>query len=151
MRFRAHNRLFPHKNSNKIFILQRYIAYLRQNINKKLRKNLEQSDNFCIYLQSYKHFIKLDTMNKEELISAMAQESGLTKTDSRKALDAFISSVTTALKGGERVVLVGFGTFRTGVRAEKAGYDPANERPITIPSKRVAKFKAGVELSAAVE
>jgi DNA-binding protein HU-beta len=90
-------------------------------------------------------------MNKAELINAIASESGLSKIDSKKALDAFITSVTKALKDGEKVTLVGFGTFRTGQRAEKAGYDPANKTPITIPSKRVARFKAGTDLLAAVE
>jgi DNA-binding protein HU-beta len=90
-------------------------------------------------------------MNKAELIDAIASQSGLSKVDSKKALDAFISSVTNALKDGEKVTLVGFGTFRTSRRSEKAGFDPANKVAITIPSKRVAKFKAGLELLSAVE
>jgi DNA-binding protein HU-beta len=90
-------------------------------------------------------------MNKAELITAIAAESGLSKTDSKKALDAFISAVTNELKDGGKVTLVGFGTFRTGQRASKAGYDPANKKAIVIPTKRVARFKAGTELIAAVE
>jgi DNA-binding protein HU-beta len=90
-------------------------------------------------------------MNKLELISAMAAESGLTKADSKKALDAFIASVTEALKKGENVSLVGFGTFSVSERAARTGINPSTKATITIPAKRVAKFKAGAYLNAAVE
>ena len=90
-------------------------------------------------------------MNKAELISAMAAESGLSKTDSKKALDAFIASVTKAMKAGDKVSLVGFGTFAVSERAERTGINPSTKQAITIPAKKVAKFKAGAELSEAVE
>ena len=63
-------------------------------------------------------------MNKAELISAMAAESGLSKTDSKKALDAFIASVTKAMKAGDKVSLVGFGTFQCGGKRSAYGYQP---------------------------
>lgn len=90
-------------------------------------------------------------MNKAELISAIAAESGLSKADSKKALDAFIASVTTALKSGEKVSLVGFGTFAVSERAARTGINPSTKASITIPAKKVAKFKAGAELAGAIE
>ena len=90
-------------------------------------------------------------MNKSELINAMAAEAGLTKADSKKALDAFISSVTKTLKEGKKVTLVGFGTFSVSQRAERKGINPSTKAVITIQSKKTAKFKAGVELAEAVE
>ena len=90
-------------------------------------------------------------MNKSELINAMAAESGLTKTDSKKALDAFMAAITKALKAGDKVSLVGFGTFVVAERAARLGINPSTKQSITIPAKKVAKFKAGAELSEAVE
>lgn len=86
-------------------------------------------------------------MNKAELISAIAAESGLSKADSKKALDAFISSVSSTLKSGDKVSLVGFGTFSVSERGERSGINPSTKAVITIPAKKVAKFKAGAELS----
>ncbi|RGM49896.1 MULTISPECIES: HU family DNA-binding protein [Bacteroides] len=86
-------------------------------------------------------------MNKAELISAMAAEAGLSKVESKKALDAFIVSVTKALKAGDKVSLVGFGTFSVVERAERTGINPATKKTIQIPAKKVAKFKAGSELT----
>ena len=89
-------------------------------------------------------------MNKGELINAIAEESGLNKADSKKALDAFISSVTKALKEGNKVALVGFGTFAVSERAARTGINPSTKAPIRIPAKKVARFKAGAELSDAI-
>ena len=87
-------------------------------------------------------------MNKSELISAMAAEAGLSKADSKRALDAFIASVTKALKAGDKVALVGFGTFSVTERAGRVGINPATKKkPIQIPAKKVAKFRAGSELT----
>ena len=90
-------------------------------------------------------------MNKAELISAIAAESGLNKADSKKALDAFVSSVINALKSGDKVSLVGFGTFSVAETAARTGINPSTKKAIEIPAKKVAKFKAGAELSYAVE
>ncbi|MDR0987943.1 MAG: HU family DNA-binding protein [Prevotellaceae bacterium] len=90
-------------------------------------------------------------MNKSELIGAMAAESGLTKADARKALDAFIASVSKALEEGDKVALVGFGTFSVSARTARTGINPSTKQKITIPAKKVAKFKAGAELDAAVK
>lgn len=90
-------------------------------------------------------------MNKAELVSAMAEESGLTKVDSRKALDAFMSVVTDTLQTGERVSLIGFGTFSVSQRKARTGINPATQEPIQIPAKKVARFKAGLDLATAVD
>lgn len=90
-------------------------------------------------------------MNKAELISAIAAESGLSKADSKKALDAFIASVTDTLKSGGKVSLVGFGTFSVGTRSERRGINPTTKASIIIPACKVAKFKAGSELAAVIE
>lgn len=90
-------------------------------------------------------------MNKSELINAMAAESGLTKTDSKKALDAFMTAITKALKAGDKVSLVGFGTFSVSERAARQGINPSTKQSITIPAKKVAKFKPGMELTLVVE
>ena len=83
-------------------------------------------------------------MNKSELINAMAAESGLSKTDAKKALDAFISVVTNAMKEGDKVALVGFGTFSVSERAGRTGINPSTKQPIEIPAKKVVKFKPGL-------
>ncbi|MEG1838131.1 MAG: HU family DNA-binding protein [Bacteroidaceae bacterium] len=90
-------------------------------------------------------------MNKAELISAIAAESGLSKVDSKKALDAFVSTVSKTLKSGDKISLVGFGTFSVNERSERSGINPATKAAIIIPAKKVAKFKAGAELSEAIK
>jgi len=89
-------------------------------------------------------------MNKTELINAIAAEAGLSKVDAKKALDAVVKSVSDALVAGDKVSLVGFGTFSVAERAARPGINPATKQPITIAAKKVAKFKAGAELTAAV-
>ncbi len=90
-------------------------------------------------------------MNKAELITAIAAESGLNKADSKKALEALVSVVTNTLKKGEKVSLVGFGTFLVNERAERAGINPATKMAITIPAKKAVKFRPGAELNDAVD
>lgn len=90
-------------------------------------------------------------MNKAELISAVAAESGLNKADAKKAVEGFVAAVTNALREGDKVSLVGFGTFMVSERGERTGINPSTKEAITIPAKKIAKFKAGAELSAAVE
>ena len=89
-------------------------------------------------------------MNKAELIEAMAGEAGLTKADAKKALDAFVGATTGALKKGERVALVGFGSFSVAKRAARKGRNPQTGKEIQIAAKKVVKFKAGSELAAKV-
>ncbi len=86
-------------------------------------------------------------MNKAELIDAIASGADLTKADAKRALDAFIGATTDALKNGDRVALVGFGSFSVAEREERKGRNPQTGAEITIPAKKVVKFKAGAELA----
>jgi len=89
-------------------------------------------------------------MNKAELIDALANGSGLTKADAKKALDAFVDATTGALKSGDRISLVGFGSFSISARAARNGRNPKTGAVIKIAAKKAVRFKAGVELSSKV-
>ncbi len=86
-------------------------------------------------------------MNKSELISAVAEKSGLSKVDAKKALDATLEAIVEEMKKGGRVALVGFGTFSVSERKARKGINPRTKTPIKIAAKKAAKFKAGSELS----
>ena len=86
------------------------------------------------------------TMTKTELISAMAAECGLSKTDAGKALDAFMHQATVALASGEKVILAGFGVFEVKERAERTGRNPQTKEEILIPASRTPSFKPGKPL-----
>ena len=90
-------------------------------------------------------------MNKSELIDAIAADAGISKEAAKKALNSFTSNVTKALSTGDKVALVGFGTFSTSERAARTGINPQTKKEIKIAAKTVAKFKAGSELSEAVD
>ena len=90
-------------------------------------------------------------MNKTELVAAIAEKTELTKKDSEKALKAFIDVVTEELKKGEKVQLVGFGTFEVSERAARVGRNPQTKQEITIPASKAPKFKAGKALKDAVK
>lgn len=89
-------------------------------------------------------------MNKSELIDAIAADAGLSKADAGKALDATLNSVTGALKGGDSVSLVGFGTFQVKDRAARSGRNPQTGATIQIAAAKVPGFKAGKALKDAV-
>ena len=89
-------------------------------------------------------------MNKAELVDAIASESKLTKADSTRALEAFVNATTKALKKGDRVALVGFGSFSVSKRAARNGRNPQTGKTIKIAAKKVAKFKAGTDLAKTV-
>lgn len=86
-------------------------------------------------------------MNKTELINAMAEKAGLSKVDAKKALDAFVEAVSESLVKGDKVALIGFGTFGVTEKAARTGINPATKQKITIAAKKVVKFKAGAELA----
>jgi DNA-binding protein HU-beta len=90
-------------------------------------------------------------MNKAQLIDAIAANAGLTKADAKKALDAFIKATTQALKKGDRVALVGFGSFSVAKRSARTGRNPQTGKEIKIPAKKVVKFKAGSDLADVVK
>ena len=85
-------------------------------------------------------------MNKAELIARVAKDSHLTKADATRAIDALLDNVGRALKKGDRVTLVGFGTFVVSRHRARAGRNPRTGTPIKIASRRVPKFSAGKEL-----
>ncbi len=89
-------------------------------------------------------------MNKAQLIDAIAEKAGLTKADAKKALDAFVEATTDALKNGDRVALIGFGSFAVSTRSARTGRNPQSGAPLTIPEKKVVKFKPGAELTESV-
>ncbi|MEQ8908921.1 MAG: HU family DNA-binding protein [Vicingaceae bacterium] len=89
-------------------------------------------------------------MNKAELIEGIADGANLSKADAKRALDAFLDSTGDALKKGDKVALVGFGTFSVSKRAARKGRNPQTGKEIDIPAKNVVKFKAGSELSSKV-
>jgi len=90
-------------------------------------------------------------MNKAQLIDAMATEAKLTKVDTKKALEAFVAVVGKSLKKGDRIGLVGFGSFSVGKRAARKGVNPQTGKEIKIAAKKVVKFKAGNELATKVK
>ncbi|MCR5501755.1 MAG: HU family DNA-binding protein [Lachnospiraceae bacterium] len=85
-------------------------------------------------------------MNKTELVEAIAKESGLKKTEAEKALKAFIDTVGKALKKGDKVQLVGFGTFEVTKRAAREGRNPRTNEKMKIKASKAPKFKAGKAL-----
>ena len=89
-------------------------------------------------------------MNKAELVSEIANGAGLTKTKATEVVDSIVSTITEALKKGEKVTLVGFGTFSTSKREPRKGRNPKTGEILNIAGKTVAKFKAGSELSKSV-
>jgi DNA-binding protein HU-beta len=89
-------------------------------------------------------------MNKQELIDAVAASTGESKANTAEALDAIIAAVTAAVTRGETVQLVGFGSFSSGARAERAGRNPATGETITIAAAKTVKFSAGKAFKDAV-
>ena len=90
-------------------------------------------------------------MNKAELIDAIAGEAKITKVAAKNALDAFIASTTKSLKKGDRVALVGFGSFAISKRSARTGRNPQTGKPISIAAKKVVRFKPGSELSGTIK
>jgi DNA-binding protein HU-beta len=89
-------------------------------------------------------------VTKADLVNSIAEKAGLNKADAEKALKAFTDAVTDAMKGGEKVSLVGFGTFSVGERAARQGQNPQTGAKINIPAAKVPKFKAGKALKDAI-
>lgn len=85
-------------------------------------------------------------MNKAEFVAAIAESAEISKKDAEKALKAFVDVITEELKKGEKIQLVGFGTFEVSERAEREGRNPQTKQTITIPASKAPKFKAGKAL-----
>lgn len=90
-------------------------------------------------------------MNKADLVTKMAEKSELSKKDAEKALNSFVASVEEALSNGEKVQLVGFGSFEIRQRAARKGINPQTKKEITIPATKVPVFKVGKALKDAVK
>ncbi len=89
-------------------------------------------------------------MKKVELVEAVAEAAGLTKTDATKAIDATFAAITEALVKGDKVPLVGFGTFDVSKRAAREGRNPRTGEKVTIAARKAVTFKAGTALKDAV-
>ncbi|MCI8590408.1 MAG: HU family DNA-binding protein [Clostridiales bacterium] len=89
-------------------------------------------------------------MNKSELAAAIAEKANLSKKDAEAAIAAFIASVEDALKAGEKIQLVGFGTFEVRERSERQGRNPQTGKTVTIPASKVPAFKAGKSFKEAI-
>ncbi len=89
-------------------------------------------------------------MNKSQLIDSVAEKAALSKADAKKAVEAFVATVEETLKAGDKLALVGFGSFSISERSARTGINPQTKATIQIPAKKVVKFKAGAELSSAV-
>ena len=90
-------------------------------------------------------------MNKSELVASMAETADISKAAAEKALNGMMDAVTGALKKGDKVTLVGFGTFSVAKREKRKGRNPQTGKEITIKARKVAKFKAGSKLADAVK
>jgi len=108
--------------------------------NYKEKKPFYTYQNFNIY-----------TMNKTELVEKIAAGAGISKVDAKKALDATVAAVKDALVAGDKVALVGFGTFSVSERPAREGINPATKEKISIAAKKITKFKAGAELADALK
>ena len=86
-------------------------------------------------------------MNKTEFINAVAEKSGLSKGDAKKAVEAFVETVSSELKEGGKVALLGFGSFSVAEKSARKGVNPKTKQPIEIPARKSVKFKAGAELT----
>ena len=86
-------------------------------------------------------------MNKTELIGKIAEKTGLNKTQAKDALEATVESIAAALTEGDKVALIGFGTFSVATKAARTGVNPATKAKIEIPARKVVKFKAGADLA----
>ena len=86
-------------------------------------------------------------MNKTEFINAVAEKSGLSKVDAKKAVEAFVETLSSELKEGGKVALLGFGSFSVAEKSARKGVNPKTKQPIEIPARKSVKFKAGAELT----
>ena len=90
-------------------------------------------------------------MNKTDFIGAVAKKAGLSKVDAKKAVEAFIGTVEGAVKKGDKVALLGFGSFTVVKKAARKGVNPKTKEPIKIPARKVVKFKPGAKLAKVVK
>lgn len=106
--------------------------------------------NYIFARLNIKILKKITIMNKSQLVDAMAQDAGVSKVAAKKALESFLNNVEGALKKGDKVSLIGFGTFSVQTRKAREGRNPATGATIKIAAKKVVKFKAGSDLAKSV-
>jgi DNA-binding protein HU-beta len=106
---------------------------------------------FCIGASTAKNFRKEEKMTKSELVAKMAEGAGITKAMAEKALNNFVSAVSDALTQGDKITLVGFGTFDVAERAQREGRNPRTGKTIVIPASKVVKFRPGSKLRDSVK
>ncbi len=90
-------------------------------------------------------------MNKTELVNAVAEKAGISKVNAKAAVDAAIEAVVDALAEGDKISLIGFGTFSVAEKAARTGFNPRTKEAIEIPARKTIKFKAGAELAEKVK
>ena len=90
-------------------------------------------------------------MNKTDFIGEVANKAGLSKVDAKKAVEAFIKTIEGAVKKGDKVALLGFGSFTVVKKAARKGVNPKTKKPINIPARKVVKFKPGAALAKVVK
>jgi DNA-binding protein HU-beta len=95
--------------------------------------------------------LNLFSMNKTDFIGAVAKNAGLSKVDAKKSVEAFIKTVEGAVKKGEKVSLLGFGSFSVVEKAARKGVNPKTKKPINIPARKIVKFKPGTGLAKGVK
>lgn len=86
-------------------------------------------------------------MNKTEFITTVAEKSGLSKADAKKAVEAFVETVSDQMQAGNKIALLGFGTFSVTEKAARKGVNPKTKQPIEIAARKAIKFKPGAELN----
>lgn len=102
-------------------------------------------------IKSLKNILEVLKMNKTELVASIAEKANITKKDAEKAVAAFVDTVVAELKAGEKVQLVGFGTFEVRERAARQGINPQTKQAITIEASKNPVFKAGAALKNAIK
>ena len=125
-----------------------------KNLEKKIEQNAKSATNANNGNTAWEEIFILgilQTMNKIELINGVAIEAGISKAQAKAAVDAAIKVMTTALVKGDKIALVGFGTLAVQEKAERKGVNPSTGAPITIPAKKVVKFKPSAELAEKVK
>ena len=118
---------------------------LRGGVNKEYQRIEEEAFSNNLIFRGGKK------MTKAELVAKIAGEGGITKAQAEKAVDGFVTAVSGALAGGDKITLVGFGTFSVGARSQREGRNPRTGEKIKIPASKVVKFKAGKTLSEKVK
>lgn len=117
-----------------------------------LMKILDFYNFMCIFAVSFNKTPQIIYhMNKTDLVNAIAEKADISKVDAKNALDAAVAAIADALAAGEKVTLVGFGTFQVTEKGARTGFNPRTKEAIEIPARRAIKFKPGADLESKVK